>query len=139
MKAFKYGILLALALVSMPSRAFLLVEIINDTDAVCKLQSYDLLHGILWSAVPQRIAPTLAGSFNADDSGFRGPEVVLNYECGDKKISLNCQEDMGFFSAGDVHARLISADAGIIARAETQNGSYYWNQAGVIRWFIDKR
>ena len=139
MKALKYGIIAALALVSAQSQAFLLVQIVNDTDAVCKLQSYELRHGILITAVPQRIAPSMDAAFNANDSGYFGPEVELNYDCGGKKISLNCQEDIGYFSAGNVHARLDFADPGIIARVTTQNGSYYWNQAGMINWTIENR
>ena len=140
MKALKYGIIAALALISAQAQAFLLVQLVNDTDAVCKLQNYDLRHGILWTAVPQRIAPSLAASFNADDSGYFGPEVELNYDCGGKKVSLNCQEDRWlFWTAGAVHARLDFADPGIIARAETEQGSYFWNQAGHIVWYIENR
>ncbi len=136
MKALKFGILAALALASVQAQAFLLVQLVNDTDTVCKLQNYELRHGRLITPVPQRIAANSDVAFNADDSGYYGPELELIYVCGNKKVMLNCQEDIGRFSAGDVHARLDYADPGISAQFTLQNGSYYWNQAGIINWTI---
>jgi hypothetical protein len=132
MKAFKYGIAAGLALISVQSFAEVLVYIENDTPSICKLENKELKHGLLYTFPPVRVAPSQVGAFRMMDSGFRGPEITLYFNCGGKKINVTCQENLGFLWAGDVSAKLDYADPGITAHYQLEAGSFLWNQIGVM-------
>ncbi len=135
MDLIKRSAALLLMLISFQSFAAL-VYIENDTDSICKLESRDLKHGILVTYPPIRIHPSELGVFRMTDSGFRGPEIELFYNCGGKKINITSQENMWIIWAGSVSAKIDYADPGITATYQLESGSALWNQAGVIRWVI---
>ena len=138
MKAIKYWLIAITTLFSVQSYAYLfLVQIINNTESVCKLDSYDLIHGVLYTYPSPRLLAGQSAGFYLDRSGFRGIEIKLNYTCGGKKICFTSHEHLSFISAAQVSAQLNYADSGITVRAETQEGSYNRDRGGVVNWFIE--
>lgn len=135
MNLIKSTVATMLMLISFQSFAAL-VYIENDTDSICKLESRDLKHGILVTYPPVRIQPNKVEVFRMTDSGFRGPEIELFYNCGGKKINITSQENMWIIWAGGLSAKLEYADPGISGTYQLESGSALWNQAGVIRWRI---
>ncbi len=136
MKAIKYSAPLLLALISFQAFAEVMVYVENDTDSICKLENKDLKHGLLYTYPPVRIAQSDVGIFRMMDSGFRGPEIELFFNCGGKKINVTCQENMWILWAGAVSAKLEYADPGITGIYQLETGSALWGQVGVIRWNI---
>lgn len=136
MKAIKYSAPLLLALISFQAFAEVMVYIENDTDNICKLVNKELKHGLLYTYPPVRIAQNDVGIFRMMDSGFRGPEIELFFNCGGKKINVTCQENLWILWAGAVSAKLEYADPGITGSYQLEAGSALWGQVGVIRWNI---
>ena len=138
MRKIKYGTLVAAALISAQSFAFT-VQIANNTNDVCKLEHYDLKHGLLYTFPPLRVAPGDYEMFTLMSSSFRGPEIELFFKCGAKKINITSQENKWILKAGQIHATLEYTDPGITANYYIKQGSSLWGQAGNLTWNIESQ
>lgn len=153
MKKLKILLLLAIGFTSLQSSAEdnprgvlfapngldgLTIGIINLTDSACVLDSFDLHHGNLerTASPPVNIPRGKGGTFYLLDT-LAGPDITVNYVCGNKKISLNCQQNASYLWAGAVHATVLAADPGIYALAHTERGSQLFIKTGKILWYIE--
>lgn len=95
----------------------LVVNISNNTDSTCYLLSSSTSkHGYFATENPASIAAYSSDICTGIDSGFKGPDLVLDFDCSGKKISLETSYPMGILSSsGPMQATILHADDGITA------------------------
>lgn len=111
------------------------IQIGNASNTACQLISSKVIHGTLVSSPPAMIMAGFTERFDVTQT-YRGPEIVLVYSCGGKRITVASQQNYCLLKAGDVSGRIIAADENIHATYTTENGSYYWGRPGLINWVL---
>ncbi len=66
-----------------------------------------------------------------------GPEVQLHYRCGDREIIVTSQQDHCGLEAGSVHGRINKTDEALAVSYTQEQGSWYNQTAGNIRWLVE--
>lgn len=121
MKILRTTLLATMVLLSTVAKADwiigLVINVSNDTDKSCYLlSSSQSKHGYFGTENPASIAAHSSDICTGIDSGFKGPDLVLEFDCQGKKISIETSYPMGFVSAsGPMQATIVHADAGITA------------------------
>lgn len=123
MKSIQFILVALLICFNLPVSASLNIHITNDTSSICRLIDYQRIHGILYSSPPRRILINDSKDFSVSGD-LHGVHVVMNLDCGGKKISLSSQEDLGVFHQGDIHAEVLYADKGITAHPDPIIGDF---------------
>lgn len=113
------------------------VSLQNYTGTTCVLLSAATHSGaIVGGIVPQYIANgELTPSFQMQQGYFSGPEVRLDYQCGDRSVTLTSKQNYCFWQAGDVSGDVFTNYA-IHVKYIPTNGSYWNSRPGQILWTI---
>jgi len=115
----------------------LTVSITNNTHATCHLVWERLHHGYYhYSSSPAAFIPPGITSHPVTLSqSMYGPSLELRYQCGNKSITFNSQQNLCVFSAGAIHDKILET-TNMSASAFKREGSYLWSQHGSIQWIL---
>ncbi|WP_133129302.1 hypothetical protein [Legionella yabuuchiae] len=114
------------------------VLITNNTNHTCKLLRHSLNSGYYkyTSSVPAFIPANTTTYPITLTQGMMGPELILSYECGDRKIiTLRSKQNLCFFHAGDVQGQVLELHH-LNADYTGHVGSFFWSQHGTLQWII---
>lgn len=133
---FSLGLLtLSSEAISRNACATIHIQIANMTESKCTLAKSDLLHGYLDSSPPLTILANDSKNFDITQTVF-GPDVTLEYNCGDESIIIESQQNYCYMLSGSVKGKIISKTPNIRAFYTADEGSYFWQQPGTINWTL---
>lgn len=92
----------------------------NSTNNMCYQTNARAVHGMIYEQSANDIAPQKFACFDITNIFLFGPELEVSYECGDKHVTIDSQQDLGHiwnfsFDYGEVHLTVPNADEGIYA------------------------
>lgn len=112
------------------------LTVTNKTGNVCHLVETNVKHGqfVHGTHAPSFIDNgTESESFVIRQETFNGPDIILNFDCNGKSVSIEAHQDLCVLYQGNIVTRILSAD-NMGARSENQKGSYIWSTHGEVRW-----
>lgn len=102
------------------------VQVANNSTAACRLTFMDVKNGLLLSLPPQAIMAGDSKAFDIKSGMFSGPDIVLEYNCGDNSIRF---EAMQFYYSPSI--RLVSTKGLMLDYGFVTPSSWY-NTPGMI-------
>lgn len=111
------------------------IQIANLTHKSCFLTKSNLIHGNFLSSPPTTILSNDSKKFDVAQTIF-GPNIVLQYSCGDQQITFSSQQDLCFISAGKITGQVQTKTLNIDAYYNAESGSFIWNKPGIINWSL---
>lgn len=117
------------------------VHVLNKTNMVCTLDTYQTIQGSLNSIVPSthHLQPNETQYFQMKQSLSAGPTIVMTYTCGNSHITLESHQNFCFLEAGTLRSQVITADNDITGHASYATGSLYDKVAGNIYWVLENK
>jgi len=120
------------------------IRISNSTDKLCTLVNANVIHGkyYLNTTAPADIAPGASSKFvmTNQDAVTRGPEVQLEYQCGENSyFRIRSQQNYCMFAAGDINATVLT-QMNLNVTSKTYKGAYWFtgSMPGSVEWTINK-
>jgi hypothetical protein len=112
------------------------VQILNHTNTLCVVKNIKMIKGEVAYMIPNItvLPPNVSQTIFIEQAWLSGPDMIVDYECGSKKISIESQQNYCLFQSGDVHGQIVSVEGGLRATYAFSTGSYSQRFPGHIYW-----
>lgn len=116
---------------------FLNVSVTNRSNSTCVLTNMvDAAGSIPEPALSHELAQGQKSTFQMKDLWF-GNDILMQYDCSGKKITIRTTQSEHFFAAGTITAIVWQADPGINAiTTYIKQPSQTWDRPGTVNWDI---
>lgn len=111
------------------------VQVSNGSNDVCYLKAFNVNHGSVITYPAQSLMAGETKSFELDQT-LLGPDVTLTYQCQDKTITLESQQNLCVLSAGAINNKVVKHSPGVNAHSTFNQGSYLFNTPGMASWML---
>lgn len=112
----------------------MLIEITNLTQETCVMENLNVISGKYWGVPLKSIMPGQSFYFPSSN----GPNIVLNYQCGQRKISLQSHQSDNWFFNNTVTGTVLSSAPKLHANSEVKDPycGMFSSNSGFINWVI---